>query len=54
MLEEGKGNQLSAIILAGGDGSRLSSLTRKIAGKVNEWRLTRLGQALPALPEARG
>src|SRR5215471_11971924 len=32
-LEEAKDNQLSAIILAGGDGSRLSSLTRKIAGK---------------------
>jgi ADP-glucose pyrophosphorylase len=28
-----KDNQLSAIILAGGDGSRLRSLTRKIAGE---------------------
>jgi mannose-1-phosphate guanylyltransferase len=30
---EPQNSQLSAIILAGGDGSRLRSLTRKIAGE---------------------
>jgi hypothetical protein len=31
-----KEDQLSSIILAGGDGTRLNSLTRKIAGEQNE------------------